>query len=641
MRQHGRSGRGVHPIVGVSYLPRVVSGLLASLITASTILDRSPWLIGGVIAVGVGWPHLFHMLATRADDQKRAGMRALIADGLIVGALVGLTSLSPLPAATLVIVIMGFEVMVGGLRFILLGGFALSLGTALTLPVVGFNPRFDPSLLTTNLCLLFFAGAIWSTAVIVNQNTRDLVSTRRELVERNARIEEQSRQLELAIAESIEINEVARTVNATLDLDRVLEMVLRSLSKICSFDQVGTLVLDSERGRLRLDRFLGPRASSELVARLHGVTVPLAASKSVFVRTLHAGSPVCLADLDGDASSDMAAIDREIYRLNPIRSLLICPLEVHEEVVGELFLGCVDEPLDLSDGDLLAIERYATHVATAISNARLFGVVERARAAAEGELEIARRIQREFLPASMPTPDGWRLAARLLPARQVSGDFYDAFELVDGRIVVVVADVCDKGVGAALFMALCRSLLRAACDLHRGSDGLLAASALQFANEYIATIHERANMFATVFFGVFDPETGDLEYANGGHEPPLVLARGGSVTELEPTGPAVGMVAESGYGARTVMLAPGDTLLAFTDGVIEARSSTGELFAEQRLRELLQTRFDSPEAILDGIEQAVQRHEAGTDQSDDLTLLAVRRQGQPHENDIEGEVRRA
>lgn len=629
MSQRSRNGRDVHPIVSVAYPPRVVSILLGALITVSTILDRSPLLIAGVVAVGLLWPHVVQMVQVRARDQKRAALRTLVADGIVVGGFAGLTSMSPLPAATLVITLIGLQLMVGGLRLVLAGAAAQVAGIAVALPIVGFHPQFAPSLLTTNLCLAFLAGATWSTAHIVNSNTRELVSTRRELAERNGRIEEQSRQLELAVAESIEINEVARTVNATLDLDRVLEMVLRSVRKICAFDQVGAIVLDSEEGRLRLDRFLGPGVGAGLAGRLHGVTVPLAATDSVFVRSLQAGEPMCLPDLSGDAVTAMAAPDRAIYGLNPVRSLLICPLEVHEEVVGELVLGCIDEPLELSDGDLLAIERYATHVATAISNARLFGVVERARAAAEGELEIGRRIQREFLPASMPHLAGWELAARLRPARQVSGDFYDAFELMDGRAVVVVADVCDKGVGAALFMALSRSLLRAACDLHGAGDGLLAASALQFANEYIATVHDRANMFATVFFGVIDPDTGELEYANGGHEPALVVDRHGGVTALGPTGPAVGMLAESGYRSVTVRLEPGDTLLAFTDGIIEAQSSSGELYSEERLRELMEARFESVDALVAGIEDAVDRHAAGARQSDDLTLLAVRRLGRP------------
>lgn len=625
MRHRRPASRVVHPIVGVSHLPRAVTALLGALITVSTLGDRSPLLAGGVLAVGLVWPHLCRAVAIAAADQKRAGMRVLIADGFVIGFFAGLTSFSPLPTATLVITLIGFELMVGGVRFVALGGGALAAGMAAALPLAGFHPRFDPSLLTTNLCLLFLAGATWSTAYIVNANTRDLVSTRRELAERNARIEEQSRQLELAIAESIEMNEVARTVNATLDLDRVLEMVLRSLRKVCAFDQVGTLVLDAERGRLRVDRFLGPRASAELAEALNGVTVPLAAADSVFVRSLASREPVCLRDIGEGATAAMSEVDREIHRLNPVRSLLICPLEVHEEVVGELFLGCVDEPLAVSDRDLLAIERYATHVATAISNARLFGAVERARATAEGELEIGRRIQQEFLPESMPRLEGWQLAARLRPARQVSGDFYDAFELIDGRVVVAIADVCDKGVGAALFMALFRSLLRAACDLHGAGDGFLAAAALQFANEYIATTHERANMFATVFFAVFDPASGELEYANGGHEPALVVAVDGSVTSLGPTGPAVGMVAESGYQARTVKLAPGDTVVAFTDGIVEARSTAGDLYGEEALRNLVRAPAPSAQAILDRIEAAVERHEVGAGRSDDLTLLAVRR----------------
>src|SRR5262249_22798559 len=158
------------------------------------------------------------------------------------------------------------------------------------------------------------------------------------------------------------------------------------------------------------------------------------------------------------------------------------------------------------------------------------------------ELEIGRQIQRDFLPDSLPQPPGWEIAAAFHPARQVGGDFYDAFSLEDGRVALAVADVCDKGVGAALFMALFRSLVRAHAELPGSGTpaGPASRSIVALTNDYIARTHGRSNMFATMLFAILDPRTGDLAWVNGGHEPPIVRRRGGAVERLMPTGPAVG-----------------------------------------------------------------------------------------------------
>ncbi|MDE3089520.1 MAG: response regulator, partial [Chloroflexota bacterium] len=152
----------------------------------------------------------------------------------------------------------------------------------------------------------------------------------------------------------------------------------------------------------------------------------------------------------------------------------------------------------------------------------------------ERELEIGREIQFSFLPDALPQPPGWEIAARFLPARQVSGDLYDVFALHgDAQIGLVIADVCDKGVGAALYMALFRSLLRVTSNLdyfadrHRPSAPSNPAANLKNAvaltNNYIARTHEQASMFATLFFGILDPATGALIYINGGHQPPIIF----------------------------------------------------------------------------------------------------------------------
>jgi sigma-B regulation protein RsbU (phosphoserine phosphatase) len=268
----------------------------------------------------------------------------------------------------------------------------------------------------------------------------------------------------------------------------------------------------------------------------------------------------------------------------------------------------------------------------------------------ERDLEIGRDIQAGFLPDELPRAAGWELAAHFRPAREVSGDFYDAFALPHNHLALVIADVCDKGVGAALFMTLLRSLLRAFGQQApgRGLFGwpggqvvptvgdparrratlladLTALSAVELTNTYVATTHGKSCMFATLFFGVLDTVTGSLSYVNGGHDSPVLVGPAGVKARLSPTGPVVGMRPNVAYDVNHVLLGAGDAVLAYTDGVTEARSPTGEFFTEKRLLALLGTPAGSAADLLAGVVATLHDHVAGAEPSDDVTLLAVRR----------------
>lgn len=257
---------------------------------------------------------------------------------------------------------------------------------------------------------------------------------------------------------------------------------------------------------------------------------------------------------------------------------------------------------------------------------------ERARAARmQQDLEVGARIQRDFLPESLPHVPGYELAARFEPAREVGGDFYDAFRLADGSVALVLGDVCDKGVGAALFMALFRSLIRAVSGSQLGVDTANALehgvlNAVTVTNDYIANTHGRTSMFATLFVGTLDPGSGTIAYVNGGHEPPRVIgASGGVRLLLPPTGPAVGMLPEIPFRTGRVTLEPGETLVVLTDGVTEARAPGGALLGDEDTDALLAAPVDSADALLQRVVDAVHRHAAGEPAADDVTLLAVRR----------------
>ena len=250
----------------------------------------------------------------------------------------------------------------------------------------------------------------------------------------------------------------------------------------------------------------------------------------------------------------------------------------------------------------------------------------------ERELEIGREIQQSFLPEELPRPAGWEIAAAFQPARQVAGDFYDAFPLAgDSRIGLVVADVCDKGVGAALFMALFRSLLRAFtertfAEAGGATDESRLLSSVVSTNDYIAKTHGGSNMFATAFAAALDPASGAVAWVNAGHEAPVVLGPSRSpAARLAPTGPALGLMPGMTFTAGTNLLAPGETLFAFTDGVTESKDPSGRFFSEERLIDLLALEAPSAKGLLDAVGAAVAEHSAGSERSDDITMLAVRR----------------
>jgi serine phosphatase RsbU (regulator of sigma subunit) len=272
----------------------------------------------------------------------------------------------------------------------------------------------------------------------------------------------------------------------------------------------------------------------------------------------------------------------------------------------------------------------------------------------ERELEIGREIQCSFFPKDLPQLPGWEIAAHFQAARQVGGDFYDTFLLSGAEALgLVIADVCDKGVGAALFMGLFRSLIRAFVSMHyltewaasldesqsapedicsiateKGMDSPHAkalTNIISLTNNYIAQIHDDTNMFASLFFGVLEPGSGNLTYINGGHEPPVIIGPDGVKERLAPTGPAVGMMPNMSFATRVTKLNPGDLLIAFTDGVTEARSPDGDFFGEERMIELLEDSAASADNLLKRIAAALGDHTSGTVQSDDITLLVIRR----------------
>lgn len=252
----------------------------------------------------------------------------------------------------------------------------------------------------------------------------------------------------------------------------------------------------------------------------------------------------------------------------------------------------------------------------------------------ERELEIAREIQMGFLPTELPKINGWEIAAYFKAAREVAGDFYDAFLLPNGNLVCVIGDVCGKGVGAALFMTLFRSLIRATCTTdyfanRKDAQALTPTERLQhvisFTNKYIVETHGDTGMFSTVFIGILDLEVGTLSYINCGNEPPLVSGKDGTVTALLPTGPVVGVFPDAQFFVKEIRMENDDLLLAFTDGIPDSKNPDEEFFGNTRLIAILKEHYNTLQALIETIEMKLHQFIGTADQFDDITLLALKK----------------
>ena len=312
----------------------------------------------------------------------------------------------------------------------------------------------------------------------------------------------------------------------------------------------------------------------------------------------------------------------QIPKVDPnIRSVIVSAYGDMRNIRTAMNRGAFDfvtKPLDFEDLQI-TIERTLTHMAewkeALMSRDKLVAL--------QNELDVASKIQQGILPASFPEGEGFEVYGNMAPARNVGGDFFDVVLLENGRLGLAVADVSDKGVPAALFMMSSRTLLKGAA-IGRGAPG----EVLSEVNDLLTEDNE-AFMFVTVIYAVFDPDSGVVTYANGGHNNPLLVHSDGTSEELPMTGGiALGVMPGLEYKESEVTLAQGDSLILYTDGVSEAMNSEGEEFGVDRLMEIFtKNPPTSARGTNEAILQAVHDFAGDTPQSDDVTCLVLQKVG--------------
>lgn len=376
----------------------------------------------------------------------------------------------------------------------------------------------------------------------------------------------------------------------------------------------------------------------ERLKRVFGRREPVAAERSTVAPT--PAQPATVRDLDMAPNDPLLAylqgspgvIDLDtlrlespmVARLKAEGARLAVPLLSQGELVGMLTLGPRRSEQDYASDDHSLLANLATQAAPALRVAQLVRLQRaeaRERERIAQELRVARLIQQTLLPREIPAIAGWSITPYYEPAREVGGDFYDFIPLERGRIGLVIADVTDKGVPAALVMATTRSVLRG------------VALRLETPGEVLARVNEilvpdvPANMFITCFYAVLDPATGHLQYANAGHDVPYWRGADGQLRELRARGMPLGLMEGMAYEQHEACLEPGDHILLYSDGVVEAHDTQRAMFSFERMAGLV---ADSPvggQRLLSNVLSELAAF-TGPDwvQEDDITLVSIRRE---------------
>ncbi|NIN67980.1 MAG: SpoIIE family protein phosphatase [Anaerolineae bacterium] len=400
---------------------------------------------------------------------------------------------------------------------------------------------------------------------------------------------------------------LSQTFNSSLDLDEVLNSVMDEVISVTGAERGFVALLEADGGSI----FPVARGMDQKTIDDPQFQV----SRSVVERVAREGQPI----LTSDAQSDERFSMRHSVKVLGLRSILCVPLEIKGKVLGVVY---VDNRLQtglFTEDDLDLLAAIASSAAIAIENARLYQVaVEKGRM--ERELQMARQVQASLLPQETPQIEGWEFAAHWQPAREVAGDYYDFIPLDGERLSLVIGDVSDKGMSAALFMALTRSIIRASvASTDSPADGIAQANRLICAD---AT----RGMFVTMFYALLDPVTGKIAYVNAGHNPPLLCrADKDELETLTRTGMALGVVEDSPFEVRALRLNPGDFILLYTDGVTDATDAHERSFGMDRLRTVvLENRRATVPEIVSALEQAVQDFVGSMAQFDDVAIVLVK-----------------
>lgn len=415
--------------------------------------------------------------------------------------------------------------------------------------------------------------------------------------------------------------QVAEAVNRLTDLNEILDTIIRLVPLLVGVDSVFILIWDEERRVFTT----GPSHGMSPMGR--GLVETTVVARDEFQAMGGLGTAQSLADENSFPIPDVACyplrVPEWLEAVLQTNTAYSFPLIAGGRLVGAMIIGLQPDRYGrttISPRRLNILNGIAQQAATAVVNNQLYKEsADRARM--QQELDMAHTIQASFLPDGAPDIPGCSVATYWQAARQVGGDFYDFLPLIDNKWGIVIADVTDKGVPAALFMALSRTILRAVA-FSRDDP----AQTLTRANQILSR-EARSDLFVTVFYSIWDPATEQFTYANAGHNPPILLKPNGEVEVLVGNGIALGVLPDFQMESRSLNLKPGDTIILYTDGITEALNEDLDEFGMERLQLAALAVAQQPAAdIVSHITDSIRDHTGQASQFDDMTLIVIKRQ---------------
>ena len=439
-----------------------------------------------------------------------------------------------------------------------------------------------------------------------------------ELQRRIETLEKWTTELEQNLRELVErsyklgmIIEVMPLLNSTLDMEELLEAIMESAQIVMQSEAGSLMMVDEESGDLVVKVATGP-----IKDKITGMRVPRGEGIAGWVA--EHGRSLLVSDVDRDKRFYRGMDEVTGFKT---RSIICTPMKLRDQVIGVLEVINRNDGSSYSEDDITLLETLAHQAAIVIERAQLHqAALEKQRL--EHELLFARQIQEKFWPDEPPRIPGVEIAARSEPSTQVGGDYYDFIPLPDGRIGIAIGDVSGKDVSAALLMATARMALRTQAE-----EGTHSLSEIFFKVNNTLYRDTSPERFLTLFYGVLDVHNLTLDYVNGAHNPPILYNwRSGEMRCLEVGGTLVGMFENMEYEEERVKLSKGDVLVMYTDGITEAMNSSGDMFGEERLKELIvqYARRFSAIQLLQKIYDEVRIFSEGMPQHDDLTLIVMK-----------------
>ena len=417
--------------------------------------------------------------------------------------------------------------------------------------------------------------------------------------------QEENRRLRRAVEELSVLNDLARAIGASLNLQEIMQTIIhRSLRAIHAEQGVITLVDQTAADSMKT--LVRTMVSSSKHAQFH--------FNQSLLGWMHLNKkPLLITDPKTDERFRGVQWDPSVH------SLLCAPMMVKSNLIAVLTVYNKRDNAQFSEEDQRLLAIIAGQSAQVMENARLYEE-ERALQEMKEEVRLAARIQMDLLPKDAPRISGYDIAGRSIAAQVVGGDYFDFIPCGGDRFAVCLGDVSGKGLPASLLMANLQATLRGQTLLNPPARVCLERSNRLL---YQSTSSEK---FVTLFYSILDPANHTLSFSNAGHDAPILLARGGGIRRLETGGVVLSIMEEFPYEEETVQLGPGDMIVVYSDGVTEAVNPHQELFGEARLAETIRAHRDaSASAMVDHVVAAVKAYAGTAPQMDDITLVVLRR----------------